>query len=312
MRKEDGMLRIRKILFPTDFSEPSKAALDHGLLWAELFDAKLILLHVLSLKTADPFHPEHHFPSPEELEQRLNGLAESEMALLLAPHRDKPLDIQQLVRRAPEVERGILELAEAEDVDLMIVGTHGRRGAAHLLIGSVAAELLRGAERPVLVAPARSKRPAGRLRRILAPTDFSPPARQAIAHARELAAGTDATLELFHVLPDLEVPLPMNPAGLGASASVVAELEPEARKALSELAELPGAETKIETEVWQGPAAASILNRAETTDADLIVLSTHGRSGLDRLLLGSVTEKVARLARCPVLVIPAEGRSLLP
>jgi nucleotide-binding universal stress UspA family protein len=303
------MLRIQKILFPTDFSPASRAALDHALLWTEWNDAELVLLHVLSPRTADPFHPEHHFPEPQEYEQRLHDLAESEMAALV-PRRDTPLRIRQLVRVAPEVERGIFDLAESEDVDLLVLGTHGRRGAAHLLIGSTAAELLRRSERPVLVVPSRSERRAGRLRRILAPTDFSTPARHAVAHARELAASCDAALELFHVLPNLEVPLPMNPGSFGAG--IVADLEPQARAALEELAAAPGAAARTEIAVWQGPAAASILNRASETDADLIVIATHGHSGLDRLLLGSVTEKVARLSPCPVLVLPAHGRSLLP
>ena len=305
------MLRIRKILFPTDFSEASRAALDHALLWTELHDAELILLHVLSLRTADPFNPEHRFPSPEEFEDRLHALADSEMALFFAPSSDKPLRIRQLVRRAPEVERGILEFAESEDVDLVVLGTHGRRGAAHLLMGSVAAEVLRRSERAVLVVSARGERPVGRVRRILAPTDFSSPSRHAIAHARALAAATGSTLEILHVLPHLEVPLPMNPGSFGA-AGIVAELEPAARKALEDMAAEAGPRVAIETEVWHGPAAASILNRAAETDADLIVLATHGNTGLDRLLLGSVTEKVARLARCPVLVLPADGWSLLP
>jgi nucleotide-binding universal stress UspA family protein len=303
------MLRIQKILFPTDFSDASRAALDHALMWTELADAELVLLHVLSLRTADPFNPEHHFPAPEEFEERLHALADSEMALF-APKSDRPLRIRQIVRRAPEVERGILEFAESEDVDLVVLGTHGRRGPAHLLIGSTASEILRRSERAVLVVPSRSQRKAGRLRRILAPTDFSAMARHAVAHARELAASTGATLELFHVLPSLEVPLPMNPGSFGGG--IVSELEPAARSALAELAALPGPEGKIETEVWQGPAASSILNRAAETEADLVVLATHGHTGLDRLLLGSVTEKVARLSPCPVLVLPAHGWSLVP
>lgn len=305
------MLRIRKILFPTDFSDASRQAFDHALLWAELFDADLTLLHVLSLRTADPFHPEHHFPSPEEIEERLHALAESEMALFLAPHRESPLRIQQLVRRAPEVDRGIRELADEQESDLLVLGTHGRRGASHLLIGSVASEVLRRTVRPVLVVPARSKRPAGRLRRILAPTDFSADSRFAIRHARSLAATAGATLELLHVLPNFEVPLPMNPGGFGVSGGVVQDLEAAARKALAEIAGEKGPRVDIESLVWQGAAASTILNRADESEADLLVLATHGHSGLDRLLLGSVTEKVARLARCPVLVLPAHGKPLL-
>jgi len=305
------MLRIRKILFPTDFSEASRQAFDHALLWAELFDAELTLLHVLSLRTADPFHPEHHFPSPEEIEERLHKLAESEMALFLEPHRDSPLRLKQMVRQAPEVDRGIREIADDADVDLLVLGTHGRRGAAHLLIGSVASEVLRRTVRPVLVVPARSERPAGRLRRILAPTDFSNDSRHAIRHARSLAASAGATLELLHVLPNFEVPLPMNPGGFGVSGGVVEDLEAAARKGLADLASEKGERVAIETLVWQGAAATTILNRAEESSADLVVMATHGHSGLDRLLLGSVTEKVARLARCPVLVLPAHGKTLL-
>lgn len=303
------MLNFRKILFPTDFSPASRTAFDHALLWTELADAELILLHVLSLRTADPFHPDHQFPTPQEYEERLRTLAESELALFV-PQDDRPLRIRQLLRSAPEVERGILEVAVAEQVDLMVLGTHGRRGVSHLLIGSTAAELLRRSEVPVLVVPSRSQRPVGRLRRILAPTDFSSSAGVAVASARELAAESGATLELFHVLPNLEVPLPMNPGSFGAG--IVADLEPSARAALEELAARPGPAAKVEIAVWQGPAAASIVNRATETDVDLVVLASHGHSGLDRLLLGSVTEKVARLAPCPVLVLPAPGRALPP
>jgi len=304
------MLRIQKILFPTDFSEPSRVALDHALLWTELHDAELTLLHVLSLRTADPFNPEHHFPPPEEFEQRLHALADSEMALFLQPHENRPLRIRQLVRQAPEIERGVLEFAESEDIDLIVLGTHGRRGAAHLLMGSTASEILRRSERAVLVVPARGDRPAGRLRRILAPTDFSAASRHAITHARELGASSSALVELFHVLPNLEVPMPMNPGSFGGG--VVADLEPTAQEALRALTREPGPEAQMVTEVWHGAPATSILNRAIETDADLIVMASQGHSGLDRLLLGSVTERVARLSKCPVLVVPREGWSLLP
>lgn len=305
------MLRIRKILFPTDFSDASRAALDHALLWSELHEAELLLLHVLSLRTADPFHPEHHFPEPDELEERLHSLAEGEMSKLLAAHQERPLSIRKSVSRAPEVERGILETADAEDCDLLVMGTHGRRGPAHLLIGSVTAEVLRRSDRPVLVVPSRDGRTASHLKRVLAAIDFSASSLSAAKVARELAAGTGAVLELFHVVPELEVPLPMNPGGLGTLATPVQDLIPAARAALDRIAAEPGAEAKIESEVWQGPAASSILNRATETGADLVVVATHGHSGLDRWLLGSVAEKVARLSKCPVLVIPAHGKSLL-
>ena len=306
------MLKVARILCPTDFSEASKHALDHALLWTDLCGAELLLLHVLALRSADPFNPEHHFPSQEELEKRLHSLATSEMAALVAPHRHRELEIRELVRNAPSVERGILDFAAAENADLLVLGTHGRRGAAHLLMGSVATEVLRRSDRPVLVVGERDGRPPGRLERVLAATDFSEPSKVAVRHAIALAKEVGAQLELFHVLPDLEVPLPINPADGGLAPAIVRDLEPATLAALDDLAKQLGEGMAIETEVWHGPAAATILNRAIETRADLIVVATQGHTGLDRLLLGSVAERVARLAPCPVLVVPAHGRSLLP
>jgi nucleotide-binding universal stress UspA family protein len=304
------MLRLRHILFPTDFSEVSRSALDHALLWSDLGEADLHLLHVLSLRTADPFNPEHHFPEAEELYERLSGLARSEMAALLEPHRDRMLRIRESIERAPEVERGILDAATADDADLIVMGTHGRRGPAHLFLGSVVSEVLRRAERPVLVVPGRDGRKAGKLSKILAPVDFSPISKRAAADAAAIAQATGAALELFHVVPDLEVPLPMNPAGLGAASMVVTELVPAAREALSTLAAALQVEGSAAIEVWHGAPAPTILNRAAETGADLVVIGTAGHTGLDRLLLGSVAARIARLAPCPVLVVPGRGRAL--
>jgi nucleotide-binding universal stress UspA family protein len=306
------MLRIRRLLYPTDFSDAGRPALDHALLWADLHGAELLLLHVVSRHAADLFPAAQHFPETDQLLARVRELAGTEMAALLAPHRERPLTIREAIRSAPEIDRGILDHADAEDADLLVMGTHGRRGPAHLLMGSVTSEVLRRSTVPVLVVSGRCTLEAGHLRRILAPVDFSAPSRFAAAHARELAAAAGAILELFHVLPDLEVPLPMNPAGFGAAATVVSALEPAAQSALEELAGASGPAVAIETAVWHGPPAATILNRAAETRAELVVLATEGHTGLDRLLLGSVAERVARLASCPVLVIPAHGRSLLP
>lgn len=304
------MLAIRKILHATDFSPASRPALDQALLWAELHAARLVLLHVLTVRTADPFHPEHHFPEPEELARRLRALADSEMAALLAPHRERPLQLQELVRSGVDPEREIALAAEELEADLLVLGTHGRRGALHLLMGSVASGVLRAAGRPVLIVPSRRPRPLGPWRRVLVPVDFSDASRHAVRHAAELVASVGARLELLHVIPPIEAALPMNLGGIGA-LPVVADLEPAARAELARLAdELPPA-VVADCTVWHGGVVGSILNRAEEGGADLIVVGTTGRTGLDRLLLGSVAENVARLAEVPVLVVPPGGRALV-
>lgn len=304
------MLKIRKILHATDFSAASRPALDQALLWAELHEAPLVLLNVLTLRTADPFNPEHHFPEPDELAKRLEALASSEMKTLLAPHRERPLDIKELVRTGFDPEKEILAVAGELGADLIVLGTHGRRGPAHLLLGSVAASVLRGADCPVLVVPSRRPHPVAALKRILAPVDFSDASRKAVKHAAALALATGARLDLLHVIPPLDAALPMNLGGIGA-VSIVSDLEPAAKAELERMvAELP-AGVSAESAVWHGAVVGSILNRAQESAADLIVIGTTGRTGLDRLLLGSVAENVARLAEVPALVVPPEGRSLV-
>ncbi len=298
----------RKLLFPTDFSESSRAALDHALLWAEVGDAELLLLNVVSFGGADPFDPEHHFPEPEELFERLQVLARSEMARMIESQHGRTLHLREFVRRAPSPASGILAFAREHDVDQIIMGTHGRRGASRLLMGGVTAAVLRGASCPVLVIPSRHPRPAGRLRRILAPVDFSQGSRRSLDLARRMAELTEADLELFHVVPDLEVPLPMNPGGAGLATTVARELVPAAREALADIAAECGPQVRVSTEVWHGPPATTILNRAEEAGADLIVIGTEGRTGFDRLLLGSVADRVSSLSKVPVLVVPSRDR----
>jgi nucleotide-binding universal stress UspA family protein len=144
------------------------------------------------------------------------------------------------------------------------------------------------------------------IRTILHATDFSERSDHAFRVARALARDHGARLVLAHVLPlplggysDLAPLLPQPP-----------EVEHQARQKLAALRP-PGPSAGFEDRLRQGDAADEILRLAEETEADLIVLGTHGRTGLGRLLLGSVAEAVLRRARCPVLVLkmpfPAEA-----
>lgn len=128
---------VRKILYPTDFSEASRHALEAALFCAELFDAELVAQYVLVFRNADLWAPEAHFPNAEELFEKLHELASSDLGALTRGQRDKPLRVREVIDRAPEAVRGILDRAEAEPADLIVLGTHGRTGAAHLLLGSV-------------------------------------------------------------------------------------------------------------------------------------------------------------------------------
>jgi universal stress protein E len=140
------------------------------------------------------------------------------------------------------------------------------------------------------------------IRRILCPVDFSEFSRRALAHAAVIAGWYEAELVVVHVIP-----IALGAAGLPpAVPASVALMDPEAAaRDLREFVGSAAAESpRLRTVVTAGPAAASIVDHARELDADLLVLGTHGRSGFERFMLGSVTEKAIRKASCPVLTVP--------
>jgi nucleotide-binding universal stress UspA family protein len=143
-----------------------------------------------------------------------------------------------------------------------------------------------------------------RITRILVPIDFSADAEAAFGYALDLARRVDAVVRLVHVVED---PLA---AGVWSSELYTAEiaglqmnLVRNAEQRL--LATVPSDDASTTTDVRTGPAAKQILEAAAEWQADLIVMGTHGRTGLAHVLMGSVAEKVVRLAPCPVLTLRA-------
>lgn len=133
------------------------------------------------------------------------------------------------------------------------------------------------------------------IRTILHPTDFSEPSAYAFDLACALARGSGAGLILLHV----DAP----PAAVGHAVllPLLTEHQHELKKELDRL--MPNPSLKTERRFEQGDPATEILRVAQETHADLIVMGTHGRTGLDRLLMGSVAEQVVRRAPCPVVTV---------
>jgi nucleotide-binding universal stress UspA family protein len=151
------------------------------------------------------------------------------------------------------------------------------------------------------------------IRRILCPIDFSDFSRRALDHAVAIAKWYGSSLSLLHV--SALVPVAVYPGAGGPLPTAV--LTPENREALRakvrDFAEAEvGTGIPIEVDVAEGTPAVEILAKAEAIAADLVVMGTHGRSGFERLLLGSTTETVLRKARCPVLTVPRHVPDAVP
>jgi nucleotide-binding universal stress UspA family protein len=142
-------------------------------------------------------------------------------------------------------------------------------------------------------------------RHILCPVDFSDASLRALSYAAAVAGWYEAQLEVMHALPQFFGPAQAAPVAMGAGASDAALAD------LQRAVDTVGASRLAPALVVDdGPAHVAIARRAHAWPADLLVIGTHGRSGFNRLLLGSVTEKVLRAASCPVLTVPASAAPL--
>ncbi len=151
-----------------------------------------------------------------------------------------------------------------------------------------------------------------RLQRILTPTDFSPTAKKALQYALPFAKAFDAELLLLHVLQPFTVPAELGymPPEMAALERDLALSVPRELEKLRE--DIVGAGIRSQVLVRQGAPWQEIVAAAQETNTDLIILSTHGRTGLPHVLMGSVAERVARHASCPVLVVREQERDFAP
>jgi len=236
---------------------------------------------------------------PAEADQSRHEALRRELREVYTP--DHPIHVDYQTREG-EAAVEILRTAKELGSDLIVMGTHGRTGLSWLLAGSVAIAVLRGAHCPVLALRSIEKpREAKEIRVILHPTDFSVDSEAALRVARWLAWHHGARLVILHVAM-LEVLV---------DGTTAADVDPrDYRDALDEVKKRvdgPDLKHPIETILTRGYTAPGIIETADDLGADLIVMGTHGRTGLSRLLMGSVAEQVLPKANCPVLVFkPAQ------
>ena len=210
----------------------------------------------------------------------------------------------------------ILFAADMQEVDLISICTHGRGGLSHALVGSVAEAVLQQADTPILITRAlaepaqQATAPYGT---ILVPLDGTPFAEAALAYLARERIGDDAELILLPVVAPV-VP-PYVPGLMGDAAVEIyngADRETQQRLVGAE-AYLQATGTALRrTGPWRtramlGVAGPAILAAATSESADLIVLVTHGRHGLDRILYGSVARELLHHAEVPMLILPGEG-----
>lgn len=306
------MINIKKILFPTDFSRCASQAFTHAIYFTKKYGAEMHMLHAVVLNDDDPNNPEHHFPDIEDIVARLNESVEQRMTSEIEANQAVVLNIRKAQRRGISPATTILDYTQENDIDLIVMGTQGLRGLSHLLMGSVAEEVVRLARCPVMtIREKKQPKPIENFEQILVPIDFSDHSKKSLSFAKAMAESYGAKLQILHVIEENIHPA-FYASGMTSIFEMIPNLKDKCQQSLKEmLNEASGPKVESEIHVVEGRATQEIVRFAETHSSDLIVIGTHGLTGIEHLLIGSVAEKVVRMAPCPVFTVKSFGKSLV-
>jgi nucleotide-binding universal stress UspA family protein len=300
---ERVVVEFKHVLCPVDFSELSNRSLAHAAALAGWYEAQLTVLHVVP--TFDPVQVRGDIGDPVRVVNpmtREEVLGEMRLALDLV-HVPPNATLTALAGDPSDV---IVDQAVTTGTDLIVIGTHGRRGFKRLLLGSVTEKVLREAPCPVLTVPPHAggvRSDAVAFKRILCPMDFSPSAQQALGFALDLARQADGLVTLLHVVEWLaeEEPRALAPFDVVEFRRQMAEDAEQRLRAL--VVEESQTWCEIDNVIVFGRAHREILRVAQAKPADLIVMGAQGRGGVELALFGSTTQQVVRGAVCPVLTV---------
>ncbi len=294
------MLEVKLILCPIDFSEFSVRAYHHALSLAGHYRAKVVALHIVEL---------FRFPSVgfaasaglyDEFCQAVRESGKEQLREFVKHHTHDEIQPELVVHQGIASD-SILAFAQAQKTDVIVMGTHGRRGYDRLMLGSVTNRVIRRAPCPVLAVckPLHDSMAAGKeqghvhhLNRILFCTDFSENSERALNYAISATAEYDAELTLLHVLEEVPSPAKTEEAIAAATEQLNELIPPEARKTL-----------KIKTAVRVGKPYRQIIQLALEAQVDIVAMGVRGRGALDLAVFGSTTYRVMQLGPCPVLAV---------
>lgn len=302
-----------QIIVPLDGSPLAEGALPYALTLGSAAGAAVILMQVVPssermrdyyLRYDAAMEAEHLAAAGAALEARARSLSRP----------SQRIDTYLAVGDAAEE---IVRYADCRDGSCIVMATHGRGGALHWAFGSVARKVLTAATAPTLIVRSetevrQSAQPAT-IRSILVPLDGSKLAEAAVPHARDLAQELGARVTLVRVIPLLST-LIASPYEPMIAAEYYDETMEEMRTSAQEYLTTIGdtfsvASVATDTVVTQGGAPMALLEMLDTKGYDLVVMSTHGRTGVKRWVLGSVAERLVEASRTPVLLVRVTEQS---
>jgi nucleotide-binding universal stress UspA family protein len=292
-------------LVPLDGSRLAESALPAAAFLAGLFHAGVTLIHLIEHNAAPAVHSDRHLVEPDEAQTYLREVAQRAFPASV------PVERHVHTAEISDVARSLVEHAAELKVDLIVMCTHGRGGLRDLLFGNIAQQVVGLGLTPVLlVRPTQTgEAPPFACRLILVPLDGDPAHEAALPVASELARAAGGALHLVVVIRSV--------GSLKAEQAASALLMPLTTNALLEVSEkqaedylqahiarLRRAGLTTTGEVARGEPVTHLSHAAQRTGADLIVLGTHGKAGLEAYLSGSVAPRLSGRAQAPLLLVP--------
>lgn len=297
----DGIEIVKTVIVPLDGSELSQHAIHLAATLAAARRGSITLIHVVD----EPAFSD--LPPAMTAEDRANA---TQYLASVGAAIDGRVPVETRILSGDPTEE-LLRYADRTPEAMIAMSTHGRGGVGRVMFGSVADKVVRGSKVPVALVRDEHDTSQKQLRTILVPLDGSPLSETALPYAVELAEGTGATLALVRVIDPIwqsafvvEVP-----ESAFLSQDQVDEIEEQAhadaRADLDTLAtQLRAKGLRVVWEVRTGRPDDEIARVVETTGADLILMSTHGRGGIRRWAFGSITNELLHRGNTPILAIP--------
>ena len=299
---------IKKVLFPTDFSDMANQALPYAIKMAKVSGAELIMLHAITLYEHDPNDPEHHFPSLQTYCSEVIEAAQNRFQICIERIGDAGVNVRKAIVQGISPHAAILEFVRDEgDIGLIVMSTHGRSGLSHVLLGSVAENVIRYAGCPILVTKSPEhefldpETGEVHIRKILFPVDFSEDSLRPLAFLKFIAEMGDAEVVVFHSV-DIEVP----PIYYASGIDSILQLDPHLdERVIQKMKDQIGSKLEgltISYEVQEGRAVDRIREYAAGNEIDLIIIGAASSHGIGDFLFGSTAARVIQKAVCPVLI----------
>ncbi len=301
---------FKHLLVPLDGSQMAESALPVAAFFAIRLKATVTLIHVIEENAPSKVHGETHLDTPEKAMHYLDGISTRAFP--------KSTRIRCHVHAAPvkKVAGSIIAHEEDFNHDLILMCTHGRGRTHRLFLGSIAQQVMGMGTKPVLIVRPQKKnrRDAFTCRTILVPLDDNPEHRTALRAAQALASAFHASLHLLTVVrPSSSVSGKWEAIGRFLPGTLLKMSEMVVQNAEDRLnvfkTQLKKAGIPSIVYVRKGDPSRMIVDTAQNILADLVVLGTHGRSGMNAFWSGSVVNQVCSLSRIPLLLVPVEGKS---